>query len=110
MSDYVKQLEDAAKLTGRLVKGLRWLENEGPTKARLTCINRDVQRLAGEFAAALDNSNERTHGREIEKLRGLLGTVQMLSKHLHATALDLHLRVHVLDALESLDPPTEENE
>lgn len=102
-NDYAAELERAARLTQRLVKGLRWLETEGPTEGRLRSIEGDVHRLAKEFSAALDKDNWRTHGTELQKLGCLIGTVQMLRKHLDGLAQDLHLRVHVLDALENLD-------
>ncbi len=103
MTDFAQELEDAAALTATLVKGLRWLEREGPSEGQLQYICNDIQRLAEQFKNALDKTNERTHGKEIDKLRGLLQTVRSVSSRLNETQNELYLRLHVLDALENLD-------
>lgn len=103
MTDFANELESAARLTQRLVQGLRWLEHQGPSEGRLASIKLDIDRMASDFGAALDRSNTATHGKEIDKLRGLSQSVLGLVQRLGDASRDLHLRIHVLDALERLE-------
>ena len=98
----IEDLEKAAKLTKRMVDGLTWLEKQGPTKGRLECISKDIERLSKDFQSALApaKAGDTT---EINKMRSLLGNIGLMLRHLHEASEHLFLRIHVLDALEQLD-------
>lgn len=105
-TDFAKELQAAAEMTQALVRGLRWLEREGPTEGRLASVRQDLVRLIRDFDAVLDKTNTRTHGNEKEKLQGLGQILAGLITRLIETSRDVHLRVHVLYALEQMDPET----
>ncbi len=102
MSDMINELEKAARLTKRMVDGLTWLEKQGPSKARLECLCRDMERLSKDFQKNITSSKQ-GEPTEINKMRDLLGTIGLMQRHLHEASEHLFLRIHVLDALEQFD-------
>lgn len=102
--DYATQLEEAAKMTQKLVKGLTWLEKEGPSEQRLKFLCQDINRLAEEFSRVVEQGRgpimDGIEVSEADRLRGLYQTVKGLQRNMSETAEHIFLRLHVLDALE----------
>ena len=100
--NYRQQLEEAAATTKRLVDCLTWLEKKGPPKGRLPFISKDVTRIAGELATAVEDLEDP------DKLRSAYLCMGRLITEMQTAREHLFLQLNVLHALTDFGPDPED--